>query len=1232
MKRKLKLKLKNLIRRKRWERLALEIYRLMPEKEADCGHSRSDIWGKLINKVRSKDGSEDGSEDGSKDGSYRFSSFSDAVQDELTSQMKVCLPICEAQCKLPLPSEGKAEKSDRSGIRLELEDDASLDLRIEAYTRLLAKLEKPELKEYVEICWDIMAAWLIEQEKKVDKYNEELDNIQKLEYTPGTRPVLPLEQLVYLAEEPWDLLKVKTEAWSGSVLQGRPRPRTDEYEWDNGVEKEVEGIEACNISRELLLVLGSVKDRNVQINILAMVLKSLFSSKPSDEDTAEVRNLRQERKDEMRKFLLPKGEKFPKDSKTLEDYVEKKFFVESVPSNLGEYIEVIASSDTPSSSKRQKEKYRKKEEDILAQFVPELYNSDNKHALANLLPERELDKLFNMAIRELKVAELLERIYRLWRNYSEAKLRVYSDRYAYYKNDKDQVAAKEIEEEIEKINERHPRLFVYPYDIKKGDKNIWHTYNEFAMKHSHLAIVLWDGSSVGADHDSYQNSMEWAVRFKLEGYAGGEKQTDMDELTQPANGPILHIRTHWEAVTKHLNRMHERKTTWWKPWKWLSDEQPDRFPARYYPDDARISYEDENGKRQLALSSFPEVEPGWWSNAATQRDMEECINTLGAVNNIIQKKFPLNPDSGFLKKETYEEYIESMYSMCDSPMEVDNKPYIPFPRKKNRQIFTHLQVIDELAVHFSKKMKGLLNWFYWSMCAVIVFSCLLIITHEGFFRATNLSDNVIDSFKIPWSELSNKLKGSGDAAGHENQEGSGDAAGHENQETSGDAAGHENQETSGGAPGNKNQEGARNPAEPSSNASFIEILDPFSAWNESGPRSSLVGPPVHFVISCVLWLGILCAIVGGLWGLYRYIGQLLKTIYKGLKELFQWMIERWLPCLVAVSVVGVLIWLIIISVNLLNTAEKNEQWIILFLFLFLWCFALLCLCMIAALWCIVMYRWKNPHIHYYRLRTLTECLRVQFYWNIMGSGRHVSGSFRSQQIDAVTWLRTALNGVEVTLRRNESEPWDIRNRVRMLDKVWLETQKNYHDKRLVSRLGYKLSKDHLTQKLDIPEFGVINGLWKWILPYWNGLVSLVPLAIFIAGAIIYTYKMENFLFNAILNDETQLGMWIVMRIIIFGIIPILLLNRYWKEKIRQREKKDDMLEKLHVPYVLADYLLDTILDESSTEEEFTKPQPGEKKTAKDRCHEILHHLGVEVLAKRIDWLLAVHKRNLKSPK
>lgn len=273
----------------------------------------------------------------------------------------------------------------------------------------------------------------------------------------------------------------------------------------------------------------------------------------------------------------------------------------------------------------------------------------------------------------------------------------------------------------------------------------WRRVNETAALHSHLMIVLWKGRD--ADYDKSDNSIRWIVLFKIEGYAGNALQEDIDVLTYAAIGPVLHIQTSQEELSKKTNKF---------------------LPAYFYCDDDEITYEDESGGRRLLNhDSFPELSEVQWyrklisffsgtlffpktHSLVCQQGMYNNLYSLGVINLDIlkeKKRWQESPRE-FLQNKS----ANAMRNVL-GPDVKEQRQYIPDPDISVEQLTNHYRMVDHLASKY-KVYTRLWTILSITCIALLLFSYLLCsISDEALLRGYGFSAyDYMQSFCVPTPE------------------------------------------------------------------------------------------------------------------------------------------------------------------------------------------------------------------------------------------------------------------------------------------------------------------------------------------------------------------------------------------------------------------------------------------------------------------------------------------------
>ena len=237
----------------------------------------------------------------------------------------------------------------------------------------------------------------------------------------------------------------------------------------------------------------------------------------------------------------------------------------------------------------------------------------------------------------------------------------------------------------------------------------WRMFNEFVAQHSHLMIVFWQGEKDNwKDQD---DSLTWAVRYKLEGYPGLSRNEQTDLITYPAMGPVLHIQTDSETLQNSDNYL----------------------PARYYSDRAIITKEID-GRRKLIISdskfwNLEQLRHTWWgrkfSDIGNRPEINNNCEILKDLNYACQnKRIPLNNQS---LRSFIEEYVIKRYQKSGKTIEKNNIPETDNP---TGQLIAHYCILDKIADYYKNKTYRLINLFCGTFLMLLVFNALLLFLND----------------------------------------------------------------------------------------------------------------------------------------------------------------------------------------------------------------------------------------------------------------------------------------------------------------------------------------------------------------------------------------------------------------------------------------------------------------------------------------------------------------------
>ena len=255
---------------------------------------------------------------------------------------------------------------------------------------------------------------------------------------------------------------------------------------------------------------------------------------------------------------------------------------------------------------------------------------------------------------------------------TSANIKAFENRYNDFKNDNGQ-----NQKFIWELSEREMPHIAQQTKLKK-----WRMFNEFVAQHSHLMIVFWQGEK--DNWKDQEDSLTWAVRYKLEGYPGLSRNEQTDLITYPTIGPVLHIQTDAETL----------------------QTSEDHLPVRYYADRAIIT-EEIDGKRELIISNpkfwnLDKLRHSWWgrkfSDIGNRAEIKNNCEILKDLNYACQdKRIPLNNQS---LRSFIEEYVIQRYQNSKKPID---KETIPETDKPTGQLIAHYCILEKIAEYYKKK-------------------------------------------------------------------------------------------------------------------------------------------------------------------------------------------------------------------------------------------------------------------------------------------------------------------------------------------------------------------------------------------------------------------------------------------------------------------------------------------------------------------------------------------------
>lgn len=244
----------------------------------------------------------------------------------------------------------------------------------------------------------------------------------------------------------------------------------------------------------------------------------------------------------------------------------------------------------------------------------------------------------------------------------------------------------------------------------------WRMFNEFVAQHSHLMIVFWQGEKDNwKDQD---DSLTWAVRYKLEGYPGLSRSEQSDMITHPSTlithpttGPVLHIQTDSETLQKTSSFL----------------------PVYLYYDRAIIT-EEVDQKRRLMIShpkfwDIEQLRKTWlgkkFSNIANYPEIDKNITILKELNYACQdKRVPLTNQS---LRSFIEEFVIDKYKNSGKPIE---KEQIPETDKPTGQLIAHYCLLSKLSAFYQKKTYRLIDLFCSVFLILLVLNAALLFLND----------------------------------------------------------------------------------------------------------------------------------------------------------------------------------------------------------------------------------------------------------------------------------------------------------------------------------------------------------------------------------------------------------------------------------------------------------------------------------------------------------------------
>lgn len=265
--------------------------------------------------------------------------------------------------------------------------------------------------------------------------------------------------------------------------------------------------------------------------------------------------------------------------------------------------------------------------------------------------------------------------------------------------------------------------------IEGQEKSIkWRIYNEFVAQHSHLMIVFWQGQDEKEyeeegkkdDSEELEDSLDWVVRYKLEGYPGLSRHGQTDLITHPAIGPVLHIKTNQKTLT----------------------ESKEYLPAYFYSDRATITKE-ENGKRDLIINDsrfwdLEKIRHTWldkiyaYSDIGHRSEIKINCQILKDLNCACQDKRAREFTKGHKVQKiqeknkplrsTFRDFVIQKYKESHKEL----KEEIPEIDEPTGQYIAHYSILKQLGEFYREKTYRLINVFCGTFLILFFFTTLLL--------------------------------------------------------------------------------------------------------------------------------------------------------------------------------------------------------------------------------------------------------------------------------------------------------------------------------------------------------------------------------------------------------------------------------------------------------------------------------------------------------------------------
>lgn len=328
---------------------------------------------------------------------------------------------------------------------------------------------------------------------------------------------------------------------------------------------------------------------------------------------------------------------------------------------------------------------------------------------------------------------------------------------------------------------------------------------------------------------------------------------------------------------------------------------------------------------------------------------------------------------------------------------------------------------------------------------------------------------------------------------------------------------------------------------------------------------------------------------------------------------------------------------------------------------------------------------RFPKLYHY-FHALFVGLKVQLYWKLAGIDQDAPGKFNLHQIDEITWIRVALNGLYITLPVDKSAAIDVdiataskeqaelylENRRKQLEKCitvkenWVYSE--FEDVTGKSKDSRKKFKDSVENKLGsistsiigffktllekCYNWGQIESFLQWLSPFGGKIAFIFYLAPFILP-IKYYLNTRTPLLNSWLNVICQYTIVNALLISIYIVITLFLCvlivyNAYRSASLKELDikRRSQLLYPFHRACLLLNLklaywkeALQKLEDSQRNDEALSQKSGSENYTDKDSSNYIveksynefrilLEDLGRIKLAICAEWYLGLKQRKL----